>query len=114
MDARNLDEQMKLYFAHPIRTYGTKEEKEILKILKETGWEVVNPKDYSAEAAKLSTGYMSCKECKKQVMEPLFYRLIRECPYFLYWNPLGTCGAKCELALAKKLGKRIIEIEDEK
>ena len=58
-------------------------------------------------------GYMECKECKKLVMEPLFCRLVRECPYFLYWNPLGTCGAKCELALAKKLHKRIIMISKE-
>jgi len=94
------------YFAHPMRTYKTVEEAKILELLKGMGLEVVNPRDYCSEAARLTMqaggGWLACKVCMTKVMKPLFYRLLRGCGVFVYWNPLSTCGVECEMVEAQK------------
>ena len=59
------------YFAHPIRTYGSKDESIILKQLSKKYSKVINPADYSAKAKKLSIGkWLDCPDCKRIVMTP--------------------------------------------
>jgi len=106
--------EVKAYFAHPMRTYNTSAETEVIEVLRQKGWEVVNPCDYCDEAMKLTAqaggGWLSCDVCRKKVMEPLFYRLLKGCDVFVRWNPLGTCGVECEMVEARKLGKDIYEV----
>ena len=96
------------YFAHPIKTYHSRKEKEILLLLKSKNWIVINPSLFTLEARRLSNGkWLECASCKKQIMEVLFYPQVKRCDLFVYWNPYGSCGTNCELELAKKLVKRI-------
>lgn len=95
------------YFAHPMRTYGSKGEGIILSKIAKKGWKVINPADYSNEAKKLSPTWLPCAKCKDIIMKPLFYQLVKSCQVFVYWNPLGTCGVECEFKLAKRLKKKI-------
>jgi hypothetical protein len=46
-------------------------------------------------------------------MAPLFYKLLRECPVFIYWNPLGTCGVNCEYEIAKQEHKQIVRYPED-
>ena len=109
-------ERLKVYFAHPISTYGTVKEASIIKEIQYLDFEVVNPADYSKEARELTTraggGWLSCEVCREEVMEPLFYRLLRECHYVVYRNPLNICGVRCEVDLARKLGRLVFELSE--
>ena len=104
----------KVYFAHPMRTYGTKDEARIVGLLRESGLVVVNPSDYSKEAVRLTAlaggGWLSCEVCREKVMEVLFYRLLGECAGVAYWNPFGTCGVRCEVARCRSLSKPVYDV----
>lgn len=94
----------KAYFSHPIRTYNSKSEKNILNFLNEK-YEVVNPADITIPRLN------GCINCMQAVMKKVFFPLIEECDVFAVWMPIPTCGILCEAHYAAQLGKKMVYIE---
>lgn len=94
-----------LYFAHPMRTYGTPEAAKILQALREEFKEhtILDPEEIETRAP-----WVGCHDCMQNRMKKLFFPLVAQAEIFAIWAPLATCGIKCELHKAWELGKRTI------
>ena len=90
---------MKVYFAHPVTDYGTKQESDDIATLEKLGFTVVNP-------AGNEEGY------KKDGMA-FFHRMIDGCEAFAFRSfECGSIGAgvTSELAYAESLGLPFFEL----
>lgn len=96
-----------IYFAHPVKTYGTNEAFEILRALKREypNYDIIDPEDIS-----LPSGWVSCKECMQNHMKVVFFPEIERCDKFAIWAPIVSCGIGCEIHKAWELGKEIIYV----
>lgn len=98
----------KVYFAHPIRMYYTEEEKTVINLIKKhfPNCKIINP-------ANMKTGvtHRGCKQCMREIMRPIFFKHIAKCDSLILWDATGSCGVRCELHEAWRLGKDIIQIE---
>jgi hypothetical protein len=103
--SRENSDEIYLYFAHPIRTYGTKSKIEVLRAIHEEypGYKITDPEDMRVQES-IST----CKECMQKVMKKYFFPQIEKSSLFIIWNPYDTCGITCELHYAWQLGKNCI------
>lgn len=84
---------MKIFFAHPIKTYATPESLEVLKALKEEypGSTIIDPENYDIPEAR------SCEHCRIDIMGGLVFTLVEECQIFALWVPIATCEVECAL-----------------
>jgi len=110
----NFKPKITIYFAHPYDTFGTKEEKEIEKILTERGFIVVNPFEEQHEKElnkkyEVNTYYdKSSLEFAKEIVNKDIL-LVNDCDAFFGWFPKGITiiGAAIELTWAEKFKKKI-------
>jgi len=93
-----------IYFAHPIKTYNTKDEKAILNQIRLSypDYEVINPADFGV------VDFRGCKNCMKEHMIPQHFKLIKHCTIIIVWGERDSCGIHCEVCKAWELGKEIV------
>ncbi len=107
-----VDERPTVYFAHPMRTYGTEESLKVFRALSRDykDYRVIDPEDLDAQPVK------DCRQCMDEHMKKVFFPLIDKCAIIFIWAPLSTCGIKCELFYAwehKKPAQLIVLQDDE-
>lgn len=92
-----------IYFAHPVRFYSSRDEGIVLKHLHKRfpGYRIVNPKDISHPT------HSDCRQCMREIMIPVFFKAIAKCTLFVIWNPVNSCGIRCELHKAWELNKPV-------
>lgn len=97
----------KLYFAHPISTYGSQEERIVLDYLKikYPDYDIVNPATMNPVGV-----FTGCKDCMNLHMKPVFFKYVKNCSLFVIWDYKDSCGIRCELQRAWELGKKIIRV----
>ncbi len=96
-----------IYFAHPIKTYKTRKESEILAGIRTSfpGHSIIDPADMKV------AGFVDCKDCMKNHMIPTFFKRIKECDILIIWGERNSCGIRCELNKAWELGKEVYEVQ---
>lgn len=94
-----------IYFAHPIRTYHSKEEEDIIRLLLQVypKAKIINP-----GTMPMVSKFRGCEDCMKHAMRPIFFKQIKRCTIFVIWNPIDSCGIRCELHKAWELGKKVL------
>jgi len=105
---------MRTYFAHPYDTIGTPDEKLLLDIMKEDGWNVLNPfennpKDFGV-IERIKSGWFTLKDARTLVTNDLLN--IGRCDTILVWIPNSsqTVGTICEMVYAREYGLFVIAI----
>lgn len=98
----------RIYFTHPIRTYGTPEALAVYQAIKRAypAYEVIDP-----EELKSPGNWQSCRQCMDKTMKKLYFPLIEKCEKLVLWNPIDTCGVQCELYHAWMTGKEILYVD---
>lgn len=100
---------MKVYYAHSMHLYGTKQELRDVDLLQKLGWEVLNPN--MPETQQAVEDYRK-KYGDERVME-YFFDLVEQCEIFAFRaHPDGKIpsGVGWELKTAIGLDKLIIEL----
>lgn len=105
----------KIYFAHPFDTWRTKREDIIEQILRERGYEVINPfkhEDHLNIKYGVDNYYDNpVREFAEDIVDKDFQMII-ECDSYFGWFPKGitTIGTAIELEWASLLDKEIITL----
>lgn len=96
-----------IYFAHPIKSYHTTMEAEILRVIGDRfpGYRIINPADM-----RVSGGFVNCKDCMNRHMRPKFFKKVAEANIFVVWGERDSCGIRCELHKAWELNKEVYEV----
>lgn len=94
---------MKCYYAHPITSYGTQEEKDDIQALENLGFEVLNPNN-----AKYEYAY------KKQGVD-VFLDLVDQCDFLIFRafedeRSTIPAGIWKEISRADEKGKLVFEL----
>jgi len=105
---------VKVYFSHPYDTIGTPDEKRLLDIIKEEGWEVINPFENNPEDVGVIDRVKSSKFTLKDARDLVTNDLLNlgRCDAILVWIPNSsqTVGTICEMVYARKLGLFVVAI----
>jgi hypothetical protein len=92
----------KLYYAHAMCMYGTREERRDLGRIRRrfSGSQIVNPADYDGHPGKLAEGVNFC------------LRLVKQCDLVVFSPLLGkvTAGVGKEVNYALRIGKPVFKI----
>lgn len=99
---------MIVYFAHPIKSYASPDERYIIEAIKDR-WKdcsVINPANVS-----LVKDFKSCKKCMEDHMRAVFFPLLASADIFVIWDPVNSCGIECELHEAWRLGKECYHVD---
>lgn len=107
---------MKLYFAHPISSYGTPQERRLVDFLTAVGHEVINPNapEHQAHAARIRAASSDPKNAGREVMA-YFIALARRCDMCAVLPfPDGKIGAGivAEAASFLERGAGVYEVGD--
>ena len=105
-----MSEKVKIYYAHPIPTYGSDMEKRDIKFIKSfiLGAEVINPSD-----SKIQKQFESWKKKEKTEEDHdmrFFKKLIEQCDGLIFRG--NTSGVRYEIAKANEFGIPIMDIEE--